>query len=347
MTILHEPRENTQLVGHADAEKRLLDAWKSARLPHGWLISGPRGIGKATLAFRFARFVLAGGQTADLALAADHPVARRVASGGHADLHVVERGLTEDGKRMQLVIPVDAIRAAGQSMTLTAGEGGWRVLIVDGAEEMNVNAANALLKLLEEPPARSLILLVSHAPGRLLPTIHSRCCGLRLAPLACETVDRLLATWHPAIGEADRERLAGLSDGSIGRALALADSDGLAVHRELVTVLAGLPRLDVAAAHAFADRFARADDAWRTAVDLTARILAGFVSAGARGTGLEGYGREDTERLDRLRARASLDRWLDVWEKTTRLFARADAVNLDRKQVMLDALGAIESAAAG
>ena len=346
MTVPHGPRENTQLVGHADAERRLLDAWKNARLPHGWLISGPKGIGKATLAFRFARFVLAGGQAADLALTADHPVARRVASGGHVDLHVVERGLTEDGKRMQSVIPVDAIRTAGQSMTLTAGEGGWRVLIVDGAEEMNVNAANALLKLLEEPPAQSLILLVSHAPGRLLPTIHSRCCRLRLAPLDRETVDRLLAAWRPAIDEADRERLTGLSDGSVGRALALADSDGLAVHRELVAVLADLPGLDVAAAHAFADRFARgADDAWRTAVDLTSRILAGFVSAGARGAGLEGYGREDSERLDQLRARASVDRWLDVWEKTTRLFARADAVNLDRKQVMLDALGAIESAA--
>lgn len=345
MTVPHGPRENTQLVGHADAEKRLLDAWKNSRLPHGWLISGPKGIGKATLAFRFARFVLAGGQAADLALTADHPVARRVASGGHVDLHVVERGLTEDGKRMQSVIPVDAIRTAGQAMTLTAGEGGWRVLIVDGAEEMNVNAANALLKLLEEPPAQSLILLVSHAPGRLLPTIHSRCCRLRLAPLDRETVDRLLAAWRPEIDEADRERLTGLSDGSVGRALALADGDGLAVHRELVAVLADLPGLDVAAAHAFADRLARADDAWRTAVDLTSRILAGFVSAGARGAGLEGYGREDGERLNQLRARASVDRWLDVWEKTTRLFARADAVNLDRKQVMLDALGAIESAA--
>lgn len=340
-----EPRENAQLFGHEGAETRLLDAWKSGRLPHGWLISGPRGIGKATLAFRFARFVLAGGETADLALPADHPVARRVASGGHVDLHIVERGLADDGKRMQSVIPVDAIRAASKSMTLTAGEGAWRVLIVDGAEEMNVNAANALLKLLEEPPERSLILLVSHAPGRLLPTIHSRCCKLRLAPLSAETVDRLLTALRPEIGEVDRERLTGLSDGSVGRALALADSDGLAVHGELMAILAGLPRLDVAAAHAFADRFARADDAWRTAVDLTVRILAGFASAGARGADLKGYGGEDRERLERLRARASVDRWLDVWEKTTGLFARADAINLDRKQVMLDALGAIEAAA--
>ncbi|MGZ0246682.1 MAG: DNA polymerase III subunit delta', partial [Alphaproteobacteria bacterium] len=165
------PRENAELVGHDHAEREILDAWTAGRLHHAWLISGPKGIGKATLAYRFARFILAGGggaapdqgtalfgagemptAPASLAVDVEHAVFRRVAANGHGDLQVIERGMTDDGKRMQTVIPVEKIRGVGHTMSLTAGEGGWRIIIVDGAEEMNPNAANALLKVLEEPP---------------------------------------------------------------------------------------------------------------------------------------------------------------------------------------------------
>jgi DNA polymerase-3 subunit delta' len=377
VTEIPLPRKNPFLLGHEHAESRLLEAWKSGRLPHAWLIGGPKGIGKATLAYRFARFLLAHGNPADAAaddgpsmfgdalppllpetleLAEDHPVFRRVAAGAHADLHAVERGPVPEDRnkepekqRMQTVIPVDAVRAAGQGMGLTAGEGGWRVVVVDGAEEMNVNAANALLKLLEEPPPRAVLLLVSHAPGRLLPTIRSRCCQLRLAPLSPATVNELLGRYRPDLAAPERASLAALADGSVGRALALAEGDGLAIKRDLVGLLADLPDLDMAAAHRFADRLARreADAAWRTAVDLTSRCLADMVAAGARGQSPEsrGYSPEEAACLDRLRGLASLDRWVEVWEKTTRLFAQADGANLDRKQVMLSALGSMESAA--
>lgn len=370
------PAENPDLIGHPNAEKRLLDAWSSGRLPHGWLISGPRGIGKATLAYRFARFLLANGNPSEaaddgpsmfgdalppavpatLAVDPEHPVFRRVAAGAHADLRVVERGPVAedrnkdpDKQRIQTVIPVDAVRAASHGMGLTAGEGGWRVIIVDGAEEMNPNAANALLKLLEEPPPRAVLLLVTHAPGRLLPTIRSRCCQLRMSPLKAEAVSELLAKHRPDLDDGERRILAGLSDGSIGRALALAESDGLSIKSELMGILSRLPDLDAGRAHRFAGRFGRreADAAWRTAVDLTTRCLADLVTAAARGESPEnrGYAPDEAACLIRLQGLAGLDRWVEVWEKTSRLFAQADSANLDRKEVMLSALGTMESAA--
>lgn len=367
MTEIPAPRETADLVGHTEAEKQLIEAWSSGRLPHGWLINGPRGIGKATLAYRFARFLLANGQSPDtesgpsmfgdelpvqidsLAVDPENPVFKRVASGGHADLQVIERRMTDDGKRMQSVIPVDSVRVAGRGMSLTAGEGGWRVVIVDGVEEMNVNASNALLKMLEEPPPNTVLLLVTHAPGRLLPTIKSRCCQLRLAPLSSEEVSTLLTLHDPDIDEKEKAVLVGIADGSIGRALSLAENGGLEVRQDLVKLLASLPNLDMAAAHRFSDKLARrdADTLWRTAVDLTNRSLSDLVGASARRVDLQtrGYSQREADQLRHLQDPANLDRWVEVWEKTSRLFAQADSANLDRKQVMLSALGTMETAA--
>lgn len=368
MTDRLHPRENPDLVGHDRAEREILDAWNTGRVHHAWLISGPKGIGKATLAYRFARFVLAGGgeviaddgaalfgaeelpaRPASLAIDSEHPVFRRVAANGHADLQVIERGMSDDGKRMQTIIPVEKIRAVGHTMSLTAGEGGWRVIIVDGAEEMNPNAANALLKVLEEPPPRALLLLVTHAPGRLLPTIRSRCCQLRLSSLPPATLEDLLARELPDLSEDDRQTLARLSDGSIGRALDLADSGGVALQRDLIALMDSLPSLDVASAHKFADKVARrdADAAWRTAVDLASRSLADIVAAGARGAdlGARGYGPAEAACLNRLQGLARPDQWVGAWERNSSLFARADSANLDRKQVMLNALATMENVA--
>lgn len=362
------PRENPDLLGHDHAEHEILDAWTSGRLHHAWLISGPKGIGKATLAYRFARFVLSGGNDApaddgaalfggdeipatpaSLAIDPEHPVFHRVAANGHGDLQVIERGMSDDGKRMQTVIPVEKIRSVGHTMSLTAGEGGWRVIIVDGAEEMNPNAANALLKVLEEPPPQALLLLISHAPGRLLPTIRSRCCQLRLSSLAPDLVDTLVAQHRPDLNGEDRQVLARLSDGSIGRALDLADSGGVALQRDLIAIMNSLPSLDMKSAHKFADKVARrdADAAWRTAVDLASRSLADLVAAAARGEDLatRGYGPAEAASLARLQSMARPDQWIDVWEKNAHLFAKADSANLDRKQVMLNALATMENVA--
>ena len=355
MSDIPHPRDNPDLAGHAPAEAALLEAWNSGRLAHAWLLCGPKGIGKATLAYRFARFVLAGGGEGgglfggapeSLEIRPDHPIFRRVASQGHADLVAVERGWTDDKKaKLRTEIVVEDVRGIGGFMSLTPAEGGWRVVIIDSADEMNRNAANAVLKILEEPPRNALMLLVSHSPGQLLPTIRSRCRRLMLQPLPDAAVADLLRHHRPELAAADIAALAKLAEGSIGKALALADEGGLDLYRDVLNLLNGLPRLDIPALHAFGDRVARPenDGAFHTVTELLVWWLARLVRAGGRqGRGMTEVVPGEAALISRLLAVASLEHWLEVWEKTTTLFARTEAVHLDRKQAVLGAFLSVE-----
>src|SRR6202011_905967 len=194
------PRQSAALFGHRDAEAALLSAYRSGRIPHAWLIGGAARIGKATLAYRMARFVLAHRnplapevQRAEtLSVDPSDPVARHVAAGAHGGLLVLERTHNDKGV-LRTVITVDETRETISFFGSTAAVDGWRICIVDTVDELNPNAANALLKILEEPPRRSLFLLVSHSPARALPTILSRCRKLPLRPLSTADVVRAAA----------------------------------------------------------------------------------------------------------------------------------------------------------
>jgi DNA polymerase-3 subunit delta' len=353
------PRANPRLLDQGAAEAVLLRAAKSGRLPHAWLLTGPRGVGKATLAYRFTRFLLAGGAAAedagpglfgapppprDLALPAGHPMFRRVASAGHPDLLTLERTLNDKGK-LRSEIVIEDVRTAVDRLHHTPAEGGWRILVIDSADELNRNAANALLKILEEPAPRSLMLLVSHAPGALLPTIRSRCCHLALAPLPPATVGRLLGDYAPELEPDERAALVGLADGSIGRALDLVEAGGLELYRELVALLSTLPRLDIQRTHAFAESLGRAGDgrAFATAMELLGWWLARLVREGALGRQPAPVVPEEQGLAARLAGSLRLADWLALWEKLTRLVARTDRVNLDRKQVAMTAFLEIEA----
>lgn len=356
------PRLATELFGHEVAERTILEAWNSQRMHHAWLIAGPRGIGKATLAYRVARFVLAqgggapGGMFGDapapadsLGIALDHPVARRVNAGGHSDLATIERSINPKGGKLRSEIVVDDVRRLSSFLALTTGEGDWRVVVVDAADEMNRSAANALLKGLEEPPARTLFLLVSHQPGRLLPTIRSRCRMLALSPLPDDTVVALLRQMEPETGEDDARLLARLAGGSIGEALTLADTGGLDLYRELVGHLSKIGHVDVRGLHALGDRLARAgaEDSFNMLGRLIDRWLATMIRDRARGTDIpEILAGEQAVARD-LWARGGLAKWLEVWENVTRLFAQAGSVHLDRKQVVVSAFLALEDAVRG
>jgi DNA polymerase-3 subunit delta' len=351
------PRANPALLDQAEAEAVLLRAARSGRLPHAWLLTGPRGVGKATLAFRFARHLLAEPPAeaaglfgapppaTSLAVAPEHPVFRRVASGGHPDLLTLEPGVNEKTGRARSEIVIEDVRQATQRLHLSPAEGGWRILVVDSADELNRNAANALLKILEEPAPRSLMLLVSHAPGALLPTIRSRCCHLALAPLPTATVERLLQQHAPELEAAERTQIALLAEGSIGRALALSEAGGLELYRELMALLASLPRLDIGRVHGFADSLGRAKDdrAFATAMELLGWWLARLVRAGAAGELPAAVLPEEQGVAERLLAGGRLADWLALWEKLARLVARTDRVNLDRKQVAMTAFLEIEA----
>jgi DNA polymerase-3 subunit delta' len=355
-----DPRNNPHLEGHEEAERAFLSAWNSKRLAHAWLIMGPKGIGKATLAYRIARFVLdrgryegpgAGGglfalppepPAQSLFMAPEEPLFHRIAMGGHLDCKVVERGVNDQGKPRTEIV-VDDVRGLGQFLSLTPAEGGWRVVIVDAVDEMNRSAANAILKLLEEPPARSLLLLVCHQPGRILPTIRSRCRRLQLAPLPEDLAVRLMGRYLPDVPSEEARSLIRLADGSLGRAMELNGEGGLELYREMVDILRTLPKLDIQALHAFGDRLARADGAlaFQTLSALFSGWLARLALKGGGGRVAEVTPGEG-ELMNRLLARSSLDRWVELWEKLLRLFDRAEAVHLDRKQIVLNAFLSVE-----
>jgi DNA polymerase-3 subunit delta' len=320
------PRETASLFGHGEAELALLNAYRSGRIPHAWLIGGGQGIGKATLAYRMARFVLAHRdplaaevQRAEtLSVDPSDPVARHIAAGAHGGLLTLERSLNDKGV-MRTVITVDETRETISFFGSTAAVEGWRVCIVDTVDELNPNAANALLKVLEEPPRQSLFLLVSHAPARVLPTILSRCRKLALRPLATGDVIRAAAQAATiAIDDPALEEAAQAADGSVARALTLLGGDAIKLHQRTAALLATLPQVDLRELHALGD-FVDSIDRW-----VSERLRADDANANA-----------NLPRLARL---------AEVWEKINRAARDTEAYNLERKPLVFSVFGLLAEA---
>ena len=325
------PRETTALFGHEAAETTLLAAYRSGRIAHAWLIGGAKGIGKATLAYRMARFVLAhpdprapAVQNAEtLQVSEENPVARKIAGGSHGGLLTLERTANDKGV-MRTVITVDETRETISFFGSTAAAEGWRVCIVDTVDELNPNAANALLKVLEEPPERSLFLLVSHAPARVLPTIQSRCRKLALRPLSVEDVARAVAeSTGRAASDAALIEAADAAEGSVGRATMLIAGDALGLQQRTAALLATLPHVDPRALHALGDALGSND---RTAI-------AAFVET------IERWMSERLRVPDPNANLARLARLAEVWEKINRAARDTESYNLERKPLVFSVFG--------
>lgn len=332
------PRHTPRVIGQDAAIAAFADAARGGRLHHAWLLTGPRGVGKATLAWAIARWLLSDAKTMDLTVDPDMPLIRRIAAMSEPRLQLIRRPWDDKTGRLRAEITVDEIRRLLSFFHLSSAEGGWRVAIIDAADEMNVAAGNALLKVLEEPPADALILMIAHQPARLLPTIRSRCRTLRLTPLLPREMAGILSDM--GIDE-DAEALAALSDGSIGEALRLAGQGGLDRYQELVDLFSGLPRLDRLAAAKFADGAAGRAGADGDPFDLTITVLDRFLTRMAR-AGLMGAPLPQAARGEgTLMARLSPDNAAArTWaEAQARLSARARAgraVNLDPAALVMD-----------
>lgn len=356
------PRETAQLIGQDQAQADFLDAYNSGRLHHGWMLTGPRGVGKATLAWAIARFLIATPPADDsglfgdalpaptsLDIDPDHPVTHRMMAGSEPGLFVLRRPNDEKTGKLKSRITVDEVRRLKNFFALSAADGGRRVVIVDSADEMNVNAANALLKLLEEPPANSTLILISHQPSALLPTIRSRCRALRLAVLGPDDMQRALVQAGTDIGNTSAA-LAQLSGGSVGEAIRVTSLGGLRMYGELVGLFSSLPKPDRERALKLAE--AAATRGGETRFDLLLDMIELFLARLAR-TGASGQPPNveavagEAALLQRLApTHASGRKWAIAAQEISQRTRHGQAVNLDPAALVLDTVFKIQQTAA-
>ncbi len=343
--ILH-PRENPYLTGHEAVEKLLLEAIANQTIAGSWLITGPKGIGKATLAYRLARYLFAydneeqlfGEGDSSLYLSKEHSIFHRMVSGGLGDMITVEVN-HEEGRSE---ITVDEIRQVGKFLSQTASESRWRVVIIDAADEMNRNASNALLKILEEPPKNTVILLVSHCPGKLLPTIRSRCRFVKLRPLEQKKVMDLLGTIDEDLHPKAAEFASVLSNGSPGMAIELYMLSGLELYEESLSIFSTLPSLEVTAIQVLGDKLAGKDNyhQWRMTTYLLEWFLAKAVRSKITGEKYREFITDENTICQKLQTHYSVDQLVKLWEKIGQIVAQSDGLNIDRKLATQQIFGA-------
>lgn len=331
------PNETSTFHGHSEAEAMLLDSYRSGHCPHAWLIGGPKGVGKATLAYRMARFVLANPDPASgrvnaarsLEVEPSDPAAKHIAAGTHGGLLVLERTLNDKGVLRQ-EISVDTVRETVPFFGSTSSGGGWRICIVDTVDDLNASSANALLKVLEEPPQRSLFLLVSNAPARVLPTIQSRCRKLRLRALETDDVTMATADALDSSPDAAMRAAAEASEGSVSRALTLLGGESIGLQQRTEAMLDLLPKLDPVGLHGLGDSLAGNDKAKMFAfTDTIDRWMSAQLQKGDANANL-----------------ARLARLSEVWDKINAASRETLEYNLERKPLVFSVFGMLAKAAA-
>ncbi|WP_324754320.1 DNA polymerase III subunit delta' [Roseovarius sp. Pro17] len=351
------PRETLRLIGQGAAEAAFLDAFNGDRLHHAWLVTGARGVGKATFAWRAARFLLAhdeaggmfGADTpSSLDISPDHPIARRMLARSEPQLFHITRSINDKTDRLRDMIVADDVRSLHNFLSLSSADGGRRAVIIDSADEMNVQAANSLLKMLEEPPARTTLFLISHQPSGLLPTIRSRCRELRLPPLSAEDMAQALTQAGIEQGD-DTQALAALSGGSVGEAVRLINLDGLKLYADLIQLFADLPNIDRPRALALANAAGQrgAEDRLNLLIWLIELMLGRMAQTGATGTAPSPEGAPGEARM---LARAAPDlnaarAWADCAQDVGARMRNGRAVNLDPASLVLDTVFRIQKTA--
>lgn len=352
------PRHTPNLFGHEHAERSLTELFAGERMHHGWLICGAQGIGKATLAYRIARYVLSPPEERDpsaqsLATPEDSTTTRQVRAFSHPGLLVLRRAYDPKTKRFKTSIAIDDVRRLRGFLGLRSDDASWRVVIVDTADDLNPNAANALLKSLEEPPAQTVFLLLASEPGRLLPTIRSRCRTLQLSPLSSEPIRKAVRQALTASTEeisdslpsaSDWPKLETLAHGSVRRMLGLRGGGGLALFERVTDLLRTLPNLDWQGVHTLSDELggAAAEQRFELFYELLLDHLARLIRVRS---GLVPNDDADAKLAKALIGDGSLATWAELWETIVREKAEAAALNLDRKSLMIGTFQNIQAAA--
>ncbi len=338
------PKNNSYLLGHTEAEEMFLQAWKNNSLHNSWLISGIEGIGKATLAYKFARFLLSADNAkkesyTSLDISPSSPVFKQVVGNSHPDLKIIERDYTDTDRRKIIkainegeqlssdemkglkksaFIRVDDVRTINDFLSKRSGNDGWRIVIIDSIDDMNPASANAVLKILEEPPYKTLMLLISHNPNKLLPTIKSRCAKLQLKPLDDNQVASLLRRYRPELNEAAVKKITKISSGSIGKALNYVDNDAVTRYDNLCGILLSGKNFKIAQVMDFASEASSSEDNYY----LTQELILKFMSENIKDSG-------------------RIVEFAECWENIIKTFSEVERLNLDKKQALINILAAI------
>lgn len=333
------PKNNSYLLGQEKAEQILLEGWRNNSLHNSWLISGIEGIGKATLAYRFAKFLLAADagkkeQYTSLEISENNSVFKLVVNNAHPDLKIIERDYTDTDRRKILkaikegeqlsdeemkglkksaFIRVDDVRTINEFLTKRSADNNWRIVIIDSIDDMNPASANAVLKILEEPPYKTVMMLISHNPNKLLPTIRSRCAKLQLPPLADNQVASLLRRYRPALAEKAVQSLVGIASGSIGKALAYADNNALGKYDDLSKIVYAKNKFSIADLLAFCDAAVSDEDSYYLIQELVLKFIA-----------------------ENVRASDHPDELAGAWDNAIKVFNETERLNLDKKQALIN-----------
>ncbi|MBQ8436515.1 MAG: hypothetical protein IJX20_02570 [Alphaproteobacteria bacterium] len=332
------PKDNFYLLGHEEAEQFLLNAWKNNSLHNSWLFSGIEGIGKATLAYRFARFLLSADSNkrntyTNFNIAPDNQTCRLISNNSHPDLKIIERDYTDTDRRKLMksikegtqlsseemqnlkrsaYIRVDDVRTINEFLSKRSSQDGWRIVIVDSIDDMNISSANAILKILEEPPHKTLMLLISHNPNRLLPTIKSRCAKLMLKPLNDSILSSLLRRYRPELSEDAIKGLTSISSGSIGKALNYIDNDALNQYERLKKIIIAGTNFKLSELFAFCDQATIDEDSFELSKNLILKLIRQLAQENA-----------------------NIENITQSWEDTIRIFNETAGLNLDKKQALI------------
>lgn len=343
------PIENTEFIGHQKVEQQLVQLVKNHKLPHAMLFAGPRGVGKATLAFRLAKYLLSGTEPADagvnlfgepaeenLASDAENPAIQRIIAGTHGDLLRVQPEEDEKRKSSADTIYIEQVRSVVEFMHHTPSEGSWRIVIVDPAEAMNPNAANALLKVLEEPPSQTLLMLISHQPGRLLPTIRSRCRVFSMPALKAEESEQIFSLQQSGVEPQSFSQLMRLAQQSPGMAMYFHEQDALTLYKQLLAcMLSG----DAQAIQNFASQSAKAPPKkWPVVKAMFTQMLYRLCLSQKLAAQFEPLDAEEAQSLQQLGSKHPVAHWFALWEKSESLLHETTTLMLDKKQVLLSLL---------
>ncbi len=345
------PIENNRVLGHENAEKIILNAIKTGKIAGSWLFYGPKGIGKATFAYNLAKFILSSDDIHNsdtISFNEANPNVLQIVSGSHPDLKIVDRGYSKEDRekiakaisqgdaldesdmqkfKKTTVISVDEVREINKFFSKTSANNGWRIVIVDSVDELNFSSANAILKILEEPPQKSIVILISHNPNAILPTIKSRCAKLAFAPLKMDDFAKVVS---------NDEGLYKLSSGSCGKATAIINNNIMEIYNSFIESLDRYPRVQLNNVITLAEKIVIDEDVFDVFIELLHRFISILLKRIVNAQNIGYINNIEESLINKISVLRCVDDWVSYDYSINEQVIKTKTLNLDKKQTIIN-----------